>query len=104
MPDAAEGRAASCEADETVDSDHPITPQESSILVRQTRGNTSGRKRRRQEPSALQLRYPRKRSAKACQLCRARKTKCDNVHPLCGFCSSIGATCKYDDGWSTDFS
>ncbi|KAK9860466.1 clr-1 [Penicillium brevicompactum] len=39
--------------------------------------------------------YPRKRAATACQICRRRKTRCDNVRPTCGFCADIGATCSY---------
>lgn len=37
--------------------------------------------------------YPRKRANTACQVCRARKTKCDNQKPSCSYCLSIGATC-----------
>lgn len=37
--------------------------------------------------------YPRKRATTACQVCRARKTKCDNNRPSCSYCVSVGATC-----------
>lgn len=37
--------------------------------------------------------YPRKRANTACQVCRARKTKCDNLKPSCSYCLSVGATC-----------
>lgn len=37
--------------------------------------------------------YPRKRANTACQVCRARKTKCDNKRPSCSYCLSVGATC-----------
>lgn len=37
--------------------------------------------------------YPRKRAVKACQVCRARRTKCDNAKPSCSFCIKVGATC-----------
>ncbi|EWZ81887.1 hypothetical protein FOCG_13334 [Fusarium oxysporum f. sp. radicis-lycopersici 26381] len=37
--------------------------------------------------------YPRKRANTACQVCRARKTKCDNQKPACSYCVSVGATC-----------
>lgn len=30
---------------------------------------------------------------KACQVCRARRTKCDNLKPSCSFCLKVGATC-----------
>ncbi|KEQ92530.1 hypothetical protein AUEXF2481DRAFT_422292 [Aureobasidium subglaciale EXF-2481] len=37
--------------------------------------------------------YPRKRAVTACQVCRARRTKCDNLKPACSFCLKVGATC-----------
>ncbi|GAO13738.1 uncharacterized protein UV8b_01618 [Ustilaginoidea virens] len=37
--------------------------------------------------------YPRKRANTACQVCRARKTKCDNRRPSCSYCLSVGAAC-----------
>ncbi|KAK7423541.1 Zcf27p [Neonectria punicea] len=37
--------------------------------------------------------YPRKRANTACQVCRARKTKCDNQKPACSYCVSVGAAC-----------
>lgn len=33
----------------------------------------------------------------ACQRCRARKIKCDNVRPLCGSCVDSGRQCIYVD-------
>lgn len=51
---------------------------------------------KRQRPPS-DAKYPRKRSLKACQVCRGRKTKCDNVRPTCSFCSSVGIACTYDD-------
>ncbi|KAJ8117778.1 hypothetical protein OPT61_g1106 [Boeremia exigua] len=37
--------------------------------------------------------YPRKRAVTACQVCRARRTKCDNAKPACSFCVKVGANC-----------
>lgn len=37
----------------------------------------------------------RKRASTACQFCRIRKTKCDNVRPVCGVCRHHQATCTY---------
>ncbi|KAH8648836.1 hypothetical protein BGZ61DRAFT_436432 [Ilyonectria robusta] len=37
--------------------------------------------------------YPRKRAVVACQVCRARRTKCDQKKPSCSFCQKIGAAC-----------
>ncbi|ORY13440.1 hypothetical protein BCR34DRAFT_649201 [Clohesyomyces aquaticus] len=45
--------------------------------------------------------YPRKRAVAACQTCRSRKTKCDNVRPVCSFCERAGAICVCS---STDLS
>lgn len=42
-------------------------------------------------------RLPRRRAATACRLCRARKTKCDNGRPTCGYCVFQGARCVYAD-------
>lgn len=39
----------------------------------------------------------RVRSVSACEKCRARKTKCDNQRPECGYCKKIGAVCVYVD-------
>ncbi|KAL5002212.1 hypothetical protein BDV10DRAFT_191786 [Aspergillus recurvatus] len=47
--------------------------------------------------------YPRRRAMTACQLCRMRKTKCDNRRPSCGTCTSLQFQCVYQDA-STDFS
>ncbi|KAL2699127.1 hypothetical protein AAEP93_010515 [Penicillium crustosum] len=37
--------------------------------------------------------YPRKRAVTACQVCRARRTKCDQKKPRCSFCERIDAQC-----------
>ncbi|OJJ44491.1 hypothetical protein ASPZODRAFT_135305 [Penicilliopsis zonata CBS 506.65] len=50
---------------------------------------------KRQPPSASANEYPRKRAAIACELCRLRKTRCDNVRPTCSLCRQAGAVCKY---------
>ncbi|KAL4957713.1 hypothetical protein BDW69DRAFT_8179 [Aspergillus filifer] len=47
--------------------------------------------------------YPRRRAMTACQLCRMRKSKCDNRRPSCGTCSSLQFQCVYQDT-STDYS
>ncbi|KAF5568269.1 vegetative cell wall gp1 [Fusarium napiforme] len=51
-----------------------------------------GQGNKRQRTAAM---YHRKRAVTACQSCRLRKTKCDNVRPVCGFCSRSGAQCVY---------
>ncbi|KAJ5613273.1 hypothetical protein N7510_006467 [Penicillium lagena] len=64
----------------------------------------STRRRKRPVPPSTQaMSYPRKRAVAACQLCRRRKTKCDNVRPTCGFCENIGASCVYQAP-ETDYS
>ncbi|PVH93544.1 hypothetical protein DM02DRAFT_646404 [Periconia macrospinosa] len=45
--------------------------------------------------------YARKRAVTACQVCRARRTKCDNLKPSCSFCLKVGAKCIQS---SVDFS
>lgn len=45
--------------------------------------------------------YTRKRAVTACQVCRARRTKCDNLKPSCSFCLKVGAKCIQS---SVDFS
>ncbi|KAL2836418.1 hypothetical protein BJY01DRAFT_258680 [Aspergillus pseudoustus] len=41
--------------------------------------------------------YPRRRAVRACQVCRTRRTKCDNKRPACSFCEKIGAKCVVND-------
>jgi hypothetical protein len=41
--------------------------------------------------------YPRRRALQACQICRARKTKCDNERPSCGSCDALGVECSYNE-------
>ena len=41
--------------------------------------------------------YPRRRALQACQICRARKTKCDNERPSCGSCDALGVECNYNE-------
>ncbi|KAH7010487.1 hypothetical protein EDB80DRAFT_714940 [Ilyonectria destructans] len=47
--------------------------------------------------------YPRKRAVTACQVCRARRTKCDLKKPACSFCSKIGAECVFDPSVLSSF-
>ena len=54
-------------------------------------------KRARTEVTRFSMSYPRKRAVRACQLCRTRKTKCNNIRPICGACNQIDATCIYED-------
>jgi hypothetical protein len=48
-------------------------------------------------PRRSSVTYPRRRAVTACQVCRLRKTKCDNMRPSCGFCLRVNKTCIYDD-------
>jgi hypothetical protein len=56
-----------------------------------------GLKRRRTDNSRAIMSYPRKRAVTACQLCRHRKTKCNNERPKCKLCADVGADCVYED-------
>ncbi|BCS19306.1 uncharacterized protein APUU_12134A [Aspergillus puulaauensis] len=58
---------------------------------------------KRPRASAPRNAYPRRRAVTACQLCRMRKSKCDNQRPSCGTCTSLQFQCVYQDT-STDFS
>jgi hypothetical protein len=39
----------------------------------------------------------RRRSARACEACRTRKTKCDGIRPTCGQCAYHKNRCIYED-------
>ena len=56
--------------------------------------NISSRKRQSQNTKAA---YPRKRAVQACRTCRLRRTKCDNEHPSCTSCVSMGIECIYQE-------
>ncbi|KAL1856884.1 hypothetical protein VTK73DRAFT_8216 [Phialemonium thermophilum] len=49
-------------------------------------------------PSPPPAPLPRRRAPTACRLCRARKTRCDNARPSCGYCLMNRAPCIYPDG------
>lgn len=59
--------------------------------------DVNGTSRKRPNPSS-RLAYPRKRAIRACQKCRLRRTKCDNVRPACTACLDLGADCLYSEG------
>ncbi|EDN99187.1 hypothetical protein SS1G_14047 [Sclerotinia sclerotiorum 1980 UF-70] len=67
----------------------------SSSMVIGTHDNSNttplNSKRQRLEKSRIENSYPRKRALRACQVCRARKTKCNNEKPVCGCCQALGA-------------
>ena len=48
--------------------------------------------------------YPRRRALQACQICRTRKTKCDNERPNCGSCSALGVECSYNEAPASKYS
>lgn len=54
---------------------------------------STGPKGRKRQPARGSASYIRKRAVTACQVCRARRTKCDNKKPSCSFCEKIGAKC-----------
>ncbi|KAH7369202.1 hypothetical protein B0T11DRAFT_71532 [Plectosphaerella cucumerina] len=49
----------------------------------------------RPPPNRSGSQYPRKRASQACLTCRARKSRCDNQRPKCGFCLKSDAECNY---------
>ena len=49
-----------------------------------------------QQTSRVAATYPRKRALTACDTCRLKKIKCDNVRPRCGSCIKNGnLNCHY---------
>ena len=48
--------------------------------------------------------YPRRRALQACQICRARKTKCDNERPTCGNCEALEVECNYNEAPASKYS
>jgi hypothetical protein len=63
-----------------------------------SQGSASTLLQSRPRPPSQRLSYPRQRAIRACQLCRARRTKCDNKKPTCSFCEKIGVECVTSDG------
>ncbi|KAF5539119.1 oleate-activated transcription factor 1 [Fusarium mexicanum] len=47
--------------------------------------------------------YARKRAIKACQVCRARRTKCDQQRPACSFCLKAGVECVFEPDTNVTF-
>ncbi|KAF9894649.1 hypothetical protein FE257_006537 [Aspergillus nanangensis] len=47
--------------------------------------------------------YARKRAVTACQVCRARRTKCDQKKPRCSFCEKTGADCVTEPNEQSSF-
>ncbi|KAJ5150917.1 uncharacterized protein N7482_010169 [Penicillium canariense] len=47
--------------------------------------------------------YARKRAVTACQVCRARRTRCDQKKPRCSFCETTGAQCVTEPGAQSSF-
>ncbi|KAJ9380787.1 transcriptional regulator family: Fungal Specific TF [Paecilomyces variotii] len=46
-------------------------------------------------PKAPRLHH--KKSKAGCQQCRARRVKCDEIHPVCGSCDRHNVACVYED-------
>ncbi|CAF3565416.1 unnamed protein product [Fusarium graminearum] len=67
-----------------------MTPQASADRLRDQEPERRPGKRPAPRGTAF---YPRKRANTACQVCRSRKTKCDNLKPACSYCLSVGANC-----------
>ncbi|CAK7234072.1 Zcf27p [Sporothrix curviconia] len=54
-------------------------------------------------PSRIAGSYQRTKAPSACLVCRTRKTKCDNVRPVCGFCQRTGGDCHYSESERSRF-
>ncbi|KAK8126895.1 uncharacterized protein PG998_002654 [Apiospora kogelbergensis] len=57
------------------------------------RGNAFYPRKRANTACRRDLRSLTKNGQDSCQVCRARKTKCDNAKPSCSYCLSVGASC-----------
>jgi hypothetical protein len=49
------------------------------------------------KPNLTSTAFARKRAIAACDVCRARKLKCDNARPDCTRCVESEAVCVYDN-------
>jgi Fungal Zn(2)-Cys(6) binuclear cluster domain len=74
--------------DGTLGGPHPSPP---------SRKKSSGTNKGEQGRMSFAKDYPRRRALQACQICRARKTKCDNERPNCGSCEALGVECNYNE-------
>ncbi|CAK7208012.1 Zcf27p [Sporothrix eucalyptigena] len=54
-------------------------------------------------PSRIAGSYQRTKAPSACLVCRTRKTKCDNIRPVCGFCQRTGGDCHYSESERSRF-
>ncbi|OBT86994.1 hypothetical protein VE02_04598 [Pseudogymnoascus sp. 03VT05] len=71
------------------------SPEEPPGLPTPT-SNENSRKHNRPDDDEQPQKVQRRRIA--CQRCRGRKVKCDNVRPSCGSCVESGKQCVYVDG------
>lgn len=78
---------------QSLDTAHP--PVDLSITDLPT-GSTADASRKR-TASRIKSSYPRKRAIQACQKCRVRRTKCDNLRPSCSSCLDLGVECNYSE-------
>lgn len=75
----------------------PFSESSPDLLVmdRQRFTDVSSKQSKRSHDSRVF--YPRKRAILACQVCRRKKTKCDNARPSCGSCQELNIDCRYSD-------
>ena len=57
----------------------------------------AGDSSKKRPASRIKSSYPRKRAIQACQKCRVRRTKCDNLRPTCSSCLDLGVECNYSE-------
>lgn len=96
--------AASPSSDAAVDTPGSPLPG-SSVRRRPTSTSTSTSSRPRTRAGTgrpLKINYPKKRVSVACDVCRARKTRCDARRPACSFCAQLGIDCVYRRGGSSN--
>ena len=91
-------------------SSHNVVADEitTTLTIDGRRPSPPGRKKSQPKGDTMRMSsvkdYPRRRALQACQICRTRKTKCDNERPTCGSCNAMGVECSYNDAPASRFS
>ncbi|KAJ8104266.1 hypothetical protein POJ06DRAFT_298625 [Lipomyces tetrasporus] len=65
------------------------------IATHDSADSSSGKKRGVTQIQDDRIDYPRRRAVIACEICRARKSKCDGAQPKCRLCNDLNAECVY---------
>lgn len=101
FPDIPPGPAANPEPKESPQTRKRASQDIDEAVEKSLRPSPPGRRKSQPKGEAARMSvskdYPRRRALQACQICRARKTKCDNERPNCGNCVALGVECNYNE-------